>query len=77
MYYILLKMFHNKYHVSFKHNEVLIHKILIQKFINYYMKKYNDIEKAVIISKYYLYYKTLDCIYEDSIMKYLYDCDKN
>jgi len=70
-------MFHNKYYVSFKKNEVLIHKILIYKFINYYMKKYNDIEKAVIISKYYLYHKTLDCIYEENIMKYIYECDKN
>lgn len=70
-------MIHKNYYVVFKNNEVLIHRIFIEKFINYFMPKYNNIEKAVILSKYYLYYKTLDCIYEDNIMKYLYECDKN
>jgi hypothetical protein len=62
-------------HIQFKNNELLIHKNLIKKFVHYYYKNYQDIEKAVILSKYYLYYKTLDCIYEEDIMKYLYECD--
>jgi hypothetical protein len=53
------------------------------KFINAFIKfkklTYEDnnklISDAIIYSKYYLYYKTKNCIYDNDIMELIYDID--
>jgi hypothetical protein len=58
------------------------------KFTNKYIEIYADnyekvkIDKeiltdAIIYSKYYLYYKTKNCIYSEEIMNILYDIENN
>ena len=40
--------------------------------------EYNEknVKDAIIYSKYYLYYKTVNCIYDKEIMDIMYFCDK-
>ena len=51
----------------------------IGKFINMYSYKYSDISKlysdALDYSKYYLYYKTQNCIYSNDIMEIIYNIE--
>jgi hypothetical protein len=57
--------------------------VIINKFINKFIKIYSHkYEKkhelysdAIIYSKYYLYYKTQNCIYAENIMNIIYDVD--
>lgn len=69
-------MFFSNIHIQFP-NDIDIHysnynNIIITNFIKKYIEKknYNKefYEEAVIYSKYYLYYKTLNCIYDKYIM---------
>jgi hypothetical protein len=80
-------MFLNNYVVEFK-NKFEVYSIpaynrIINKFINRYIKRmceneYNEqnVKDAIIYSKYYLYYKTVNCIYDKEIMDIMYFCDK-
>jgi len=46
------------------------------KFINIYLETNSNISDAIIYSKYYLYYKTMNCVYDDDdVMNILYDVD--
>lgn len=64
-------------------NSIPKYKNIMTKFINAFieLKKstYTDYEKlisdAIIYSKYYLYYKTKKCIYDNDIMNLIYDVD--
>lgn len=64
-------------------NSIANYKNIMTKFINTFMKinknKYSDNQKlvtdAIIYSKYYLYYKTKNCIYMDEIMDIINDVD--
>ena len=51
----------------------------IGKFINMYEYKYSDKNKlysdAITYSKYYLYYKTQNCIYSQDIMEIIYNIE--
>lgn len=51
----------------------------IGKFINMYSFKYNNKDKlysdAITYSKYYLYYKTQNCIYSEDIMEIIYNIE--
>ena len=51
----------------------------INVFIKLYKLKYQDNHKlivdSIIYSKYYLYYKTKNCIYNDEIMDIINDVD--
>lgn len=51
----------------------------IGKFINMYSYKYSDISKlysdALDYSKYYLYYKTQNCIYSNDVMEIIYNIE--
>lgn len=80
-------MFLNNYVVEFKNNfevySIPAYNRIINKFINRYIKKmcengYNEqnVKDAIIYSKYYLYYKTVNCIYDKEIMDIMYFCDK-
>ncbi len=80
-------MFLNNYIVEFKNNfevySIPAYNRIINKFINRYIKKmceneYNEknVKDAIIYSKYYLYYKTVNCIYDKEIMDIMYFCDK-
>jgi hypothetical protein len=65
-------------------NSISSYKIIMIKFINKYIYLYKDnynkninilFNDSVIYSKYYLYYKTLNCIYSNDIMEILYNID--
>ena len=56
-----------------------IRTIFIGKFINMYSYKYSDKSKlysdSLDYSKYYLYYKTQNCIYSNEIMEIIYNIE--
>jgi hypothetical protein len=64
-------------------NSISKYKIIMTKFINVFIElnkiNYTDknllINDAIIYSKYYLYYKTKNCIYNEEIMKIIFDVD--
>lgn len=69
----------NKY-VSFSKkiniNSIPNYKNIMIKFINIYLETNSNISDAIIYSKYYLYYKTMNCVYDDDdVMNILYDVD--
>ena len=64
-------------------NTIYSYKIIMKKFINIYIKKndnnYSDkkllINDAILYSKYYLYYKIFNCVYDDNVMDIIYDLE--
>ncbi len=80
-------MFFDNIYVNFNQdlniNSISSYKTIMSKFINLYAKiysyKYKNVKElysdAIIYSKYYLYYKTQNCVYSDDIMQIIYDVD--
>jgi len=77
-------IFNNKLNINF----ILAYRILMTKFINKYIQIYkiinnkeninnNLIKDSLIFSKYYVYYKTLNCVYSNDIMEILINVDHN
>lgn len=69
-------------------NSISKYRNLMIKFINKYieifceyniqnMNNINIISDAILYSKYYLYYKIKNCIYNDTIMNIIYDVEYN
>jgi hypothetical protein len=64
-------------------NTIYSYKIIMKKFINKYIEKNNInylkkqllINDAILYSKYYLYYKIFNCVYDDKIMNIIYDIE--
>ena len=64
-------------------NTIYSYKIIMNKFINKYIEKNDNnylnkqllINDAILYSKYYLYYKIFNCIYDEKIMNILYDIE--
>ena len=69
-------------------NYIYSYKNIVTKFINKFIKIYKDIyineykktlknlyEDSLIYSKYYLNYKTINCIYNDNIMEIILNID--
>ena len=64
-------------------NSISSYKFLMTKFINKFILHYkntynNKIElynDAIIYSKYYLYYKSFNCIYDNNIMEIIYNIE--
>lgn len=64
-------------------NSISKYKTIMTKFINAFIKlnkpNYKDynllVTDSIIYSKYYLYYKTKNCIYTDDIMKVINDVE--
>lgn len=64
-------------------NSISKYKIIMTKFINTFIKLHKNtyknynllISDSIIYSKYYLYYKTKNCIYNEDIMNIIYDVD--
>ena len=64
-------------------NSIANYKNIMTKFINIFIKlyksKYTDNQKlvvdSIIYSKYYLYFKTKNCIYMDEIMEIINNVD--
>ena len=64
-------------------NSIPNYKNIMTKFINVFLKlnesRYSDkkilIADSIIYSKYYLYYKTKNCIYSEEIMNIINDAD--
>ena len=62
-------------------NSISKYKTIMIKFINAFIKlkksSYTNIDElisdSIIYSKYYLYYKTKNCIYNEEIMNIIYD----
>jgi len=64
-------------------NTIYSYKIIMKKFINKYIEKNENnylnkqllINDAILYSKYYLYYKIFNCVYDDKIMNIIYDVE--
>ncbi len=64
-------------------NSIPKYKTIMSKFINTFIKmnkiNYEDynqlISDSIIYSKYYLYYKTKNCIYSEEIMKIIFNVE--
>ncbi len=79
-------IFENK-HIDFNSklniSSISSYRIIMSKFINKYIRINHDnyesknklYEDAVIYSKYYLYYKTQNCIYDNEIMEIIQNID--
>jgi hypothetical protein len=71
--------FNNKLEI----NTIYSYKIIMKKFVIKYFKKNNNnysnkkllLNDAILYSKYYLYYKIFNCIYNDFIMNIIYDIE--
>jgi hypothetical protein len=80
---MIFENYYVKFNLEFNINSISSYKIIMMKFINKFIKskensyknKYDLYADAIIYSKYYLYYKTHNCIYTDKIMEILYDVD--
>jgi len=82
-------MFFENYYINFseKNNINLIssYQMLMTKFVNTYIKIYYSqyeqnnklYEDALIYSKYYLYYRTMSCVYVIEVMEILFNIDRN
>lgn len=80
-------MYYENYYIDFSselnississYNKIMIK--FINNYITYYDKQYNNkkelLDDAIIYSKYYIYYKTMRCIYNDNTMNILYNID--
>ncbi len=79
-------IFENK-HIDFNSklniSSISSYRIIMSKFINKYIRINQGIyksknklyEDAIIYSKYYLYYKTQNCIYDNEIMEIIQNID--
>ncbi len=64
-------------------NTIYSYKIIMKKFINKFVLKNNNnysnkkllLNDAILYSKYYLYYKIFNCIYNENIMNIIYDIE--
>jgi hypothetical protein len=72
-------MIFTKYYLNLKKDsEFYYHRNMMNRFIDKYMKFYKkennteiNLENAIIYSKFYFYYKIMDCGYDDEIMDVL------
>jgi len=79
-------MFFENYYICYSKsitiNSISSYKIIMNKFILKFIydkkSEYNNNDlyyNAIIYSKYYLYWKIFNCIYQDDIMNILYDIE--
>jgi hypothetical protein len=71
--------FNNKLEINVIYSYKIIMKIFINKYvkknINNYLDKKLLLNNAILYSKYYLYYKIFNCIYDEFIMDIIYDIE--
>jgi hypothetical protein len=80
-------MFFENYYITYSNNLVInsissyrnimnnfILKFISEKKLDYLSKEELYLD-AIIYSKYYLYWKTFSCVYQDNIMGILYDIE--
>jgi hypothetical protein len=80
---MILGNYHVEFNTNLNINSISSYKIIRNKFfakyISIYEYKYSDKKTlytdALIYSKYYLYYKTQNCIYSPEIMDIIYNID--
>ncbi len=69
--------FNKKLEINTIYSYKIIMKIFICKYVrknsNNYLDKKLLLNDAILYSKYYLYYKIFNCIYDDAIMNIIYD----
>ena len=82
-----MKMFFQNYYITYSNdltiNSISSYKNIMDKFIikfiskkkNDYINKNDLYSDALIYSKYYLYWKTFSCVYQENIMNILYDIE--
>jgi len=65
-------------------NSISNYRNIMTKFANKYIELYSEkdaskqiISDAIIYSKYYLYYKTKNCVYSEEIMEILFNVEFN
>ena len=80
-------MFFQNYYITYSNdltiNSISSYKNIMNKFILKFISKKeidypnkNDLySDALIYSKYYLYWKTFSCVYQENIMNILYDIE--
>lgn len=80
-------MFFQNYYITYSNdltiNSISSYKNIMDKFIikfisikkNDYINKNDLYSDALIYSKYYLYWKTVSCVYQENIMNILYDIE--
>ena len=79
-------MFFENYYIEFSPkliiNSISNYRNIMTKFANKYIELYSEksaskeiISDAIIYSKYYLYYKTKNCIYSEEIMEILFNVE--
>ena len=75
-YYIEFLEELNIYSIS-KYKNIILNFVnkFINNNINNYKNKNNLYEDSLIYSKYYLYYKTMNCVYSEEIMNILFEID--
>jgi hypothetical protein len=75
----------DNYYIEYSKNvecySVLSYRNILTKFINTFIDVYKDdykndvYTKSVIYSKYYLFYKTIECKYATNIMEIIYNVE--
>ena len=81
-------MFFENYYIEFSPkliiNSISNYRNIMTKFANKYIELYSEkdaskqiISDAIIYSKYYLYYKTKNCVYSEEIMEILFNVEFN
>ena len=80
-------MFFENYYITYSNNltinSISSYKNIMNKFILKFISKKNSdyinkeelFSDALIYSKYYLYWKTFSCIYQENIMNILFDIE--
>jgi hypothetical protein len=78
-------MLFTKYYLNLnKESEFYYHRNMMNKFIDKYMNLYKNennkktnLENALIYSKFYFYYKIMDCGYDEEIMNILFKVENS
>ncbi len=80
-------MYYDNIYINFDQklniSSISSYKTIMNKFINDYTRIYSHKYKtrteiysdAIVFSKYYLYYKTQNCVYSDEVMQIIYDIE--
>jgi len=80
---MIFENYHTHFNDKLNISSISSYRIIMNKFINKYIRLYIDnydnkktlFEDALSYSKYYLYYKTQNCIYDNEIMDIIQNVD--
>jgi hypothetical protein len=78
---MILDNYYIKYSKNIECYSILSYRNILTKFINTFINIYKNIEKSdvyeksIIYSKYYLFYKTMECEYNKNVMDIIYNVE--